>query len=84
MGFVAPDSAMKQRMRRTLVGKALICLLFNAYLCAGAHDDMSHYIYETAEENHFVREFTGTSDSRPDFIYSPSYPNGRVVTYYAQ
>lgn len=74
---------MKERIWTGLAKKALVCLLLNAYLCAG-RDDLSHYLYETAEENKFVREFMGDIDSRPDFIYSPTYPNGRVVTYYAQ
>ena len=67
-----------------LVGEALVCLLFCASLCAGINEDRSKYLYETDKENLFVREFIGDSDSRPDFIYSPSYPNGRIVTYYAQ
>jgi hypothetical protein len=75
---------MRLLPRLILAKKALICLLFNASLCAGRDKDLSEYIYKTAKENHFVREFSGESDSRPDFIYSPSYLNGRVVTYYAQ
>jgi hypothetical protein len=66
------------------VGKALICLLFTAYSCAGRNDDESKYIYKAAKENQFVREYTSESNSHPAFIYSPSYPKGRVVTYYAQ
>eukprot|EP00531_Pseudo-nitzschia_arenysensis_P001641 CAMPEP_0116137530 /NCGR_PEP_ID=MMETSP0329-20121206/12294_1 /TAXON_ID=697910 /ORGANISM="Pseudo-nitzschia arenysensis, Strain B593" /LENGTH=526 /DNA_ID=CAMNT_0003632445 /DNA_START=44 /DNA_END=1624 /DNA_ORIENTATION=- len=73
---------MKEPMWIRLAKSALLCLLFNAYLCAG-EGDLSQYLYETAEENQFVRDFTGDSDSRPDFIYSPTYPNGRLVTYYA-
>jgi len=66
-----------------LMGEALICLLFCAYSCAGIDEDISQYLYKTAKENRFVYEFTDKSDSRPDFIYSPRYSNGRVVTYYA-
>lgn len=66
-----------------LAEKALICLLFSASLCAGGDNDPSQYIYKTAKDNHFVHEFSGKSDSRPDFIYSPSYLNGRVVMFYA-
>jgi len=62
----------------------LLCLIFCACLCRGkAEGDPSQYIYKTAKENHFVQEFTGDGASHPDFVYSPSYPNGRVITYYA-
>lgn len=30
-----------------------------------------------------MQEVTSGIDARPNFLYSPDYPNGRVVTYYA-
>ena len=70
------------------LGQVLICLSFCAYSTSGKDDDedLSQYFYLQSEgENHHVIEQTKSSgDSKPDFLYSPSYPNGRIVTFYAQ
>lgn len=69
-----------------LPGQVLVCLLFCAYSCSGKdknEEDLSQYFYKSSKEKHYVQEVTSKSDPHPDFIYSPSYPNGRVVTYYA-
>ena len=75
---------MRQIWWRTLPREILMFLVVLDYFSAGASQDPSKYLYESAEEEHFVRDFTGDSDSRPDFLYSPSYSNGRVVAYYAE
>ena len=67
-----------------LVGKALACLAFIDSFCDGKGEGKPLYMYDVDASNLFVQEFVGDSDSRPDFLYSPTYPNGRVVTYYAQ
>lgn len=76
---------------------SLICVVLLVCLCTGSGegsskhseestesgDDLSKYLYKTAEEKHFVDEFTGDAESRPDFVYSPNYANRRLVLYYA-
>jgi len=70
-------------------GKLFICLIFCAYSTFGKRneaEDLSQYFYlqQSEKESHHVQEQTKSSgDSRPDFIYSSSYPNDRVVTFYA-
>ena len=75
---------MRQLRWLILPTETLICLIVLICSCTGNDEDTSKYLYESADEKHFVREFTGDSDSHPDFIYSPNYTNGRLVTYYAE
>lgn len=74
---------MKPQLCLLLVGNVLLWLFFCAFSCLGDMTDRSNYIYLTETKKHFVQEVIGDSDVRPDSIYSPHYPNGRVVTYYA-
>lgn len=67
-----------------LAGKALWCLVFIDSFCTGRNEAKTLYLYDGDASNLFVHDFVGDSDSLPDFIYSPTYPNGRIVTYYAQ
>lgn len=75
---------MRIRKYIKLAGNVLACLAFIDSFCDGRGEAKLKYLYDGDASNLFVQEFVGDSDSRPDFIYSPTYPNGRIVTYYAQ
>lgn len=38
---------------------------------------------QSKEDRHHVQEHLATSGDKPNFIYDPSYPNGRLVEFYA-
>lgn len=62
----------------------LSILLLSPWWCHGGMLDEYFYVQDlNTKVHHHVQEYLATSSTRPDFLYDPNYPNGRIVEFYA-
>ncbi|KAG7341656.1 Erv1 / Alr family protein [Nitzschia inconspicua] len=59
-------------------------LLLLSSVCQGGMLDQYFYVQDlNTKIRHYVQEYLATSGTKPDFLYNPDYPNGRIVEFYA-
>jgi hypothetical protein len=83
-------SVMSQRYGGALLIQAStflsIFLLLASPLCHGSMLNEYFYVQDDLNTNihhHYVQEYLATSGTKPNFLYDPTYPNGRIVEFYA-